>query len=223
LGWFPLVSSVSAEDELMSATNDHIRTYIKKEVIFFRTTTGEFGPLSNMAPDFPIFVMGIRIATAEALYQACRFPDAPDVQRVIVDQMSPMTAKMKSKKYRERTRKDWDEVRVSVMRWCLRLKLSQNWTRFGNVLEKTGQKPIVEESTKDSFWGGKPGHDGVLIGMNVLGRLLMELRDQYRDIQAGRAESLKFPTIPHFLFLGEPLNHTVVRSDLHKEIQSSMF
>ena len=207
----------------MAATNNQMRTYVKKEVIFFRTTTGEFGPLSNMAPDFPIFVMGIRIATAEALYQACRFPDDPDIQRLIVDQMSPMTAKMKSKKYRDRTRKDWDDVRVSVMRWCLRVKLSQNWTRFGTVLEKTGQKPIVEESTKDSFWGGKPGDDGVLVGMNVLGRLLMELRDLYRDIEAGRAEHLQFPTIPHFLFLGEPLNHSVVRSDLHKEIQSSMF
>ena len=106
---------------------------------------------------------------------------------------------------------------------CLRVKLSQNWTRFGNVLEKTGQKPIVEESTKGSFWKGKPSEDGVLVGMNVLGRLLMELRDQYRDVEAGQAESLKFPTISHFRFLGEPLNHSVVRSDLHKEIQSSMF
>jgi ribA/ribD-fused uncharacterized protein len=218
-----VVSSFSEEDELMVAFEDNVRTYIKKEVIFFRTTMGEFGPLSNMAPDFPIFVIGIRIATAEALYQACRFPDYPDIQRLIVDQMSPMTAKMKSKKYRDRTRKDWDDVRISVMRWCLRIKLSQNWTRFGNVLEKTGQKPIVEESTKDSFWGGKPGEDGVLIGMNVLGRLLMELRDQYRDVESGRAESLKFPIIPHFLFLGEPLDHTVQHSDLHNEIQSSMF
>ena len=59
----------------MTASEDKLRTYVKKEVIFFRTTTGEFGPLSNMAPDFPIFLLGVRISTAEALYQACRFPD----------------------------------------------------------------------------------------------------------------------------------------------------
>jgi NADAR domain len=109
------------------------------------------------------------------------------------------------------------------MRWCLRIKLAQNWTRFGNVLEKTGQKPIVEESTKDSFWGAKPSGDGILLGMNVLGRLLIELREQYRDVESGRAESLKFPTISHFLLLGEPLNYIGERSDLNKEIQSSMF
>jgi hypothetical protein len=109
------------------------------------------------------------------------------------------------------------------MRWCIRIKLTQNWVRFGTVLEKTGQKPIVEESMKDSFWGSKPSDDGVLLGMNVLGRLLMELRDQYRDVESGRAESLKFPTISNFLFLREPLNHTTERSDLHKEVQSSMF
>lgn len=171
----------------MAVKEDKQRSYIKKEVIFFRTTTGEFGPLSNMAPDFPIFVIGVRIPTAEALYQACRFPDEPDIQRIIIDQMSSMTAKMKSKKYRDRTREDWDNVRVNVMRWCLRLKLLQNWSRFGEVLEKTGDKPIVEESTKDAFWGAMPKEDGKLVGMNVLGRLLMELREQYNDVKAGRS------------------------------------
>ncbi len=208
----------------MAVSEDKLRTYDKKEIIFFRTTAGEFGPLSNMAPDFPIFIQGIRIATAEALYQACRFPNDPDVQRLIIDQMSPMTAKMKSKKYRDRTRGDWDEVRVNIMRWCLRKKLQDNWQKFGHVLERSGGRPIVEESTKDSFWGAKPTENGLLVGMNVLGRLLMELRDQFRDVQEGRNKALKYPVVPGLLLFGNPLEATVhKRSEAAGEVQTSMF
>jgi ribA/ribD-fused uncharacterized protein len=207
----------------MSASKDQMRTYNKREVAFFRTTTGEFGPLSNMAPDFPIFLVGVRILTVEALYQACRFPDYPDVQRLIIDQTSPMTAKMKSKKYRERTRSDWDDVRVNVMRWCLRVKLENNWQRFGEVLERTGTRPIVEESTKDSFWGAKPQDDGTLFGMNVLGRLLMELRERFRDVNEGRAQEIKYPTVPHLLLFGQPLEAKSRKTETVTAIQASMF
>jgi ribA/ribD-fused uncharacterized protein len=207
----------------MAVSEDRLRSYVKKEVTFFRTTTGEFGPLSNMAPDYPIFLLGIRISTAEALYQACRFPDDPDVQRLIVDQMSPMTAKMKSKKYRDRTREDWDDVRVNVMRWCLRIKLQNNWARFGHVLERTGTYPIVEESTKDEFWGAKPKENGLLVGMNVLGRLLMELREQFREVEDGRTKELKYPLIPRLLLFGRSMEALSNKSEAVAEIQTSMF
>jgi type I restriction enzyme, S subunit len=46
--------------------------------------------------DFPLHVQRTRIHTSEALYQACRFPHLPEVQRLIIGQASPMTAKMKS-------------------------------------------------------------------------------------------------------------------------------
>lgn len=205
----------------MSAPKDKQRTYEKGEVVYFRTTTGEFGALSNMAPDYPIRLMGIRIPTAEALYQACRFPDLPDVQRLIIDQPSPMTAKMKSKKYRDRTRNDWDKVRANVMRWCLRAKLENNWARFGDILSRTGQRPIVEESTKDDFWGAKPQDGGLLVGQNVLGRLLMELREEYRDASSGRTGAIRYPSIPHFLLFGEQLEPSSLESQLFECSQES--
>lgn len=204
------------------ADEKNIRSYVKKDVVCFRMTTGAFGPLSNMAPNFPIFLLKVRILTAEALYQACRFPDDPDVQRLIVDQMSPMTAKMKSKKYRGRTRHDWDQVRVNVMRWCLRIKLMQNWSRFGSILERSEELPIVEESKKDAFWGAKPKEDGTLVGMNVLGRLLMELRQEYKQVKSGQLGGLNFPTVPHFLLFGEELEPVNGWHDAYNERQSSM-
>src|ERR1043165_4533284 len=110
----------------MSGTKD-TRTYLRTQCISFRKTDEAFGGLSNMAPGYPVRVNGVRIFTVEALYQACRFPHLPEVQQLIIGQHSPMTAKMVSKPYREDSRPDWDRVRVKVMRWCLRMKLTQHW------------------------------------------------------------------------------------------------
>jgi hypothetical protein len=74
---------------------------------------------------------------------------------------------LKSKRYRASTRSDWDNVRVNIMRWCLRVNLAQNWSTFGALLRKTGDRPIVEQSRKDEFWGAKPQKDGTLVGINV--------------------------------------------------------
>ena len=157
------------------------RRYLRSDVIAFRQTKEKFGGLSNMASGYPIRISGISIRTAEALYQACRFPHLPEVQQIIFDQSSPMTAKMRSKPYRDVSRDDWLRVRVPIMKWCLRAKLIQNWDSFGCLLLRTGSKAIVEDSRKDSFWGAKPEGDLVLEGQNVLGRLLMELREILRS------------------------------------------
>lgn len=181
------------------------RTYERHACITFRKTDEAFGGLSNMAPGFSLKVNGILIRTSEALYQACRFPRMPDVQRLIIEQKSPMTAKMKSKPYRAQSRPDWERVRVKVMTWCLRVKLAQNWSAFGGLLLSTGELPIVEESTKDDFWGAKAVEDNKLRGNNVLGRLLMKLRE---DLRGPNSESLRHVeplALPDFLLLGQPI------------------
>lgn len=180
------------------------RTYLARECVTFRTTGERFGGLSNMAPGYPLEVNGVAIRTSEALYQLCRFPHQPDVQRIIVEEASPMTAKMKSKPYRGDSRQDWDSVRVRVMRWCLRVKLVQNWSKFGELLVATEAKPIVEDSRKDDFWGAKPTDTGTLIGRNVLGRLLMELREIVRS-EPQTLVCLEPPAIADCLLFGEPI------------------
>ena len=154
-----------------------IRTYERGRSIVFLKTQEKFGGLSNMAGGFPIIINGTKILTSEALYQACRFPHLPDIQKLIVSQTSPMTAKMRSKPFREQSRPDWMRVRVRIMRWCLSAKLLQNWSKFSSLLLETGDSPIVEQSRTDMFWGAVPEDDSRLVGANVLGRLLMELRE----------------------------------------------
>lgn len=178
---------------------NQVRTYDPAASVVFFKTNERFGGLSNMAPGFPLWVSGVRIRTSEALYQACRFPHIPDVQHLIIDQNSPMTAKMRSKPYHKQSRSDWDAVRVKVMRWSLRVKLAQNWHEFRILLLATHENPIVERSRKDDFWGAKVTEDGALVGMNVLGRLLMELREILKSDDAEGLKHVEPLSIERFL------------------------
>jgi ribA/ribD-fused uncharacterized protein len=154
------------------------REYIASDVITFRSTKAEFGGLSNMASGYSLNVNGLIIPSAEHLYQVCRYPLFPNIQEEIIKQTSPMTAKMISKKHLKFTRQDWNDVRFKIMRWCLEVKLSQNWDKFSSILLKTGDKSIVEVSPKDKIWAAVPDGER-LIGTNALGRLLMEMREKY--------------------------------------------
>lgn len=183
-----------------------LRIYQREDCAVFRRTKERHGGLSNMAAGFPLVVAGTPIRTSEALYQACRFPHDPVLQAAIIAERSPMAAKMRGKPFREQSRADWDAVRVTVMRWCIRVKLLQNYVRFSDALTETGDGPIVEESRRDRFWGAVPLGEDRLEGHNVLGRLLMELRD---DVLAARIEGrslrLPAPDVGSFVLLGEAI------------------
>jgi type I restriction enzyme S subunit len=191
---------------MKSQPNGQYRHYVRSECAVFRKTNELFGGLSNMAGGYPIVINGVKLRTSEALYQACRFPHLPDVQEAIIGERSPMAAKMRGKPFRSQSRQDWDEVRVSVMRWSIRVKLLQNWSRFSALLEDTGDRPIVEHSRRDRYWGAVALNDEELEGQNVLGRLLMELREIARELEGPHGLSPLLPLdIPEFLLLGDPI------------------
>ena len=195
-----------------------IRSYDPKEAVVFLKTNERFGGLSNMAPGYPIVVNGTNFKTSEALYQACRFPYSPDTQHLILSQHSPMTAKMRSKPHRAQTRSDWTNQRVPIMRWCLRAKLTCNYELFSSLLLETGYRSIVEMKTRGAdFWGASPNEQGLLVGPNVLGRLLMELRDQVRERGPSAFEELKPLPIKDFLLFGEPI-HSIWRITQQKTL-----
>jgi ribA/ribD-fused uncharacterized protein len=185
-----------------------IKVYDAKTSCVFRKTKEQFGGLSNMASSFPLLVNNINIRSSEALYQLCRFPNLPDVQEKIIKEKSPMTAKMVSKPYRSQTRNDWELQKIKIMRWCLKVKLAQNFIEFGKILESTYDKSIVEDSGKDDFWGATRDkiNENQLKGVNALGRLLMELRQFYNDMRYTYDIFVIEPlNIPDFLILGEPI------------------
>lgn len=181
------------------------RVYSRNECIVFHKTKEAFGGLSNMASGYPLRINGVRILTAEALYQACRFPQLPDVQKEIIAQHSPMTAKMKGKPFKAQSRDDWEEVKAKVMRWCLRVKLAQNYSRFSELLLSTQEKPIVEFSVKDDYWGAREIDRTTLGGENVLGRLLMELRELIKVDVDRRLLVVEPLNIPNFHLFEKPI------------------
>lgn len=146
----------------------------------FCRTKDKFGGMSNFAAGFPLTVTGVKVLTTEALYQAARFPDHPEIQQAIIDQRSPLMAKMRSRANHELSRPDFDKIKQDVMLWCLLLKLIQNWDKFKQVLDETEDLPIVEFSKKDGFWGAIPQDNGFLCGDNRLGELLMKVRETSR-------------------------------------------
>lgn len=200
------------------------KTYHRSECAVFLRTAEQFGGLSNMAGGYPLSINGIRILTSEALYQACRFPHLPEIQKLILGQTSPMAAKMKSKPYRKDSRSDWDDVRVSIMRWCLHVKLVQNWEKFGNLLLSTGNMSIVEESYRDPFWGAKPVNQESLVGQNVLGQLLVELREKLKAHEIHTLWVVEPLPISQFLLIDKPIGYIEnVKAKLHTVSESSDF
>lgn len=183
-----------------------VRVYEIQNSCIFKKNNEEFGGLSNMATIYPLKVNGISIKTSEALYQACRFPHLPEIQKKIIEEKSPMTVKMISNSNKRRSRDDWEIVRLKVMRWCVNVKLAQNFISFGKLLHQTGLKNIVENSAKDNFWGAIPNEDGtVFTGKNALGRLLMDLRKTFYSEDRYSLLYVEPIQINDFLLYGESI------------------
>jgi ribA/ribD-fused uncharacterized protein len=186
------------------------KSYNKNNTCWFQKVDATWGGLSNMSgKNFPMLVNKIKILSSEALYQACRFPDYPEIQETILKQASPMAAKMKTKPFRNsHTRADFEENKIAIMYWCLQVKLACNPNGFGSLLKRTGLKSIVEVSHKDKFWGTVPQKDNPewVEGTNILGQLLMQLRDDYNESTNPDDYLIVEPLkIPNFNLLGNPI------------------
>ena len=200
------------------------RQYNSKNVASFKVTNEKWGELSNMCSGFPLVVNNTPIRSAEALYQACRFPSYPELQSKIIEQSSPMIAKKVTKPYIGNTRDDWMDVRILIMKWVLRVKLAQNWDVFSKILLSTNSIDIVEVSSKDDFWGAKPHGNNIYQGVNALGRLLMELRLQIRNHNKESFLYVKPLNIENFSLLGQKVE-LVSHADAnkYKSTQKNLF
>ncbi len=80
--------------------------------------------------------------------------------------------------------KQWDDVRVQIMRELLRTKAYQH-KDVSDALIATGTKAIIEKGAGNTFWGiGKN-----LTGKNTLGKLWIQIRGELtaaKPLTAGR-------------------------------------
>ena len=173
----------------------------------FSQLGARWGGLSNFQP-WPITVNGVEIRTSEALYQLCRYPLRPDIQQAIIDCKVTVEAKRLAHEHLSETRPDWRQVNVQIMEWCLLAKTVCNWDPMTALLRSTGSRDIVERSKRDTYWGARQRRDGILVGVNRLGRLLTTIRDRVATPSADRDKlraGLPPIAIPDFLILGDPI------------------
>lgn len=89
--------------------------------------------------------------TSEHAYQASKFLDEEIIEE-IKNARSAHDSKKIAKKYSDKKREDWSDVKLSVMEEIIREKVNQHEYIKEKLLE-TGDKDLVEDSHKDSFWG----------------------------------------------------------------------
>ena len=111
--------------------------------------------------------------TTEHYFQAQKFVGTPHLDMIRMTWTAREAFEYSRKPSVSRwCRKDWEEVKLNVMRKALLAKFIQH-PELRDKLIKTGNRDLIEHSPYDSFWGD--GGDGS--GKNWLGRLLMEVRD----------------------------------------------
>ena len=158
----------------------HETTYLRNHVAAFMRSGEKYGDLSNMTFGYSLTVNELVFQGPEGLYQAFKFPNEPGFQQLIGVQRSGMDAK-KTAYTKSNIRPDWDEVKADAMRFALATKLMQHPKKFREALAQTGTWPIVEMSFRDEYWGAKPKRSNtVLVGINLLGKLMTQLRDELK-------------------------------------------
>ena len=152
--------------------------------ISFTKTKLPYGWLGNMFAA-PITYQGQIWLTSEALFQARRFEDVT-IREMIRKKKSPMGAKMIAKRKEHMTKRIVEPMSmkdIDNMRLCLRIKFDQH-SELHEQLLKTGDHIIFEDVSarnraRHKFWGAVLTNVG-LERQNMLGKLLMELREQLR-------------------------------------------
>ena len=150
-------------------------------IIWINKVAEKYGWMGNMAP-YPITVEGKIWRTSEALFQGMRFDDEV-IKEIIRQEKSPMGAKMKAKKYSgQMVVVPMSDLDVEQMKKCVRLKFDQHPALKKMLLDTVGSY-IYEDignrkGERHKFWGVKKISENEGDGQNMMGRILMELRDE---------------------------------------------
>ena len=158
------------------------QSYPIEQSVFFQSKTDNHWILSNIS-SCPLEVEGVPFKNSEHLFQTLKFATSESVLAVYNNYITPkMTAKHYQKLEGHR-REDWGQILVDVMKFCLQQKYQQ-CPEFREELERTKGYHIVElqdrkndkASSRANAWGVKTKGQNYE-GANLMGRLLMELRD----------------------------------------------
>ncbi len=143
------------------------------ETINFYKTIGKYGCFSNFSRR-PVVMDNKTWATSEHYFQAMKFLGTKHEEEVRHAQ-SPMEAASMGRDRSRPLRSDWEQVKDDIMREVVLAKFKQ-CKSCRDTLLSTGEAVLVEHTVNDKYWGD--GGDGK--GKNMLGKILMEVRDILR-------------------------------------------
>ena len=145
----------------------------EEKVIKFYRSNGKYGCFSNLYP-CEVEVDGIKFKSSEHAYQYAKAND-PIIKQYIKDAPTPALACIVGHGlFPWMVVKDWNKLKVDRMRDVLYAKFEEG-DLFGELMA-TADYELIEDSKNDSFWGcGKDGK-----GQNMLGKLLMEIREEFK-------------------------------------------
>ena len=156
--------------------------YPAETCVPFSKVKEQWGILGNFAST-PLVVKDVEFINCEQLFQMMKFNDADTLKAIYSSKGMKIKYVAKAAEKLGLRRADWGQIIVDAMKFCLQTKFEQS-EQFRQALQKTAGKIIVEDQTSFNkktadTWGAKL-INGKYEGSNLLGRLLMELRDNGR-------------------------------------------
>ena len=139
-----------------------------KQIFFYEH---EFYVFSNFS-SFAIEWRGKLYPTSEHVYHSEGFEDE-NLKEQVRNTHSAHDALKFAQVNVDKCRKDWNEIKLKVMKEILLAKVAQH-PYVKKKLLQSGDRELIEDSWRDDFWGWGENRDGA----NHLGKLWMEVRNE---------------------------------------------
>lgn len=138
--------------------------------------TGKYRFLSNFY-FAPVTLDGMLCPSVEHAFQAAKTLHMGE-RRKVIDAQTPGIAKRMGRAVE--LRPDWEDIKIDVMRDLVKQKFISTPALASKLLETSGSWLIEGNNWGDKFWGvcNESGE-----GLNWLGKILMELRDELEERQ----------------------------------------
>ena len=176
-----------------------IEHYPKDRTAAFCSVDQPWGILSNFGRT-PLVVDGVRFDCTEKLFQVMKFTDLESRKIIYAQKGQPIKMKAKHQEKVGVVRDDWGRILIDAMKFCLMQKYAQSES-FKKELERSKGLFIVEQQANPrrpaGAYSAKLSEDGkTWTGPNIMGRLLMELRDNGRLEYNLPADAVNFADLP---------------------------
>ena len=172
-----------------------IKHYPANQCALVKTAAEQWGILGNFGRA-AVVVNGVEFSNTEKLFQCMKFTYAPVIQEIYAQNNMSIKMKARKKEYEQYVREDWKKIFLDALKYVLVTKYEQS-EAFRNELERSKGLYIVEDETsrqkgKDADAYGTVLEGDEMVGPNLLGQFLMELRDTGKLDYTLPADALDF-------------------------------